>query len=84
MNKIHDVQTVAAENDYLLLTVDGRSYRIRWQDCSTLLEKATPAQRRNFDVSSSGYGIHWPDIDEDLAITPLIQQAGKSVKLEKA
>ena len=29
---------------------------------------ATPAQRNNFIVSGAGYGIHWPDVDEDLSV----------------
>jgi hypothetical protein len=27
------------------------------------------------EVSPSGYGLHWPLIDEDLAITPLLKKA---------
>ena len=27
---------------------------------------ATPGQRANWRVAGAGYGIHWPDIDEDL------------------
>ena len=28
---------------------------------------ATGAQRTNWQVSAAGYGIHWPDVDEDLS-----------------
>lgn len=75
MSKIHDVQSVRTDRDYLYLTVDGRSYQIRWRDCSPRLARATPAQREELEVAPSGYGIHWPAIDEDLAITPLLQAA---------
>ena len=27
------------------------------------------------DYAPSGYGIHWPEIDEDWAITPLLKYA---------
>lgn len=27
------------------------------------------------EVSPSGYGIHWPELDEDLAVTPLLRHA---------
>jgi len=37
--------------------------------------QATRSQRENLEISPSGYGIHWPEIDEDLAITPLLQHA---------
>ena len=75
MGKIHNVQSIDADEIYLYLIVDDKSYRIRWEDCSPSLAKANMAQRRRFDVAPSGYGIHWPEIDEDLAITPLLQNA---------
>ncbi len=28
---------------------------------------ASPEQRQNWHLSAAGYGIHWPDIDEDLS-----------------
>jgi len=74
MDKIHDV-IVATDPTTLHLTVDGQAYHLRWEECSPRLAKATAAQRAHFEVSPAGYGIHWPEIDEDLAITPLIQQA---------
>ncbi|MDO9348368.1 MAG: DUF2442 domain-containing protein [Anaerolineales bacterium] len=77
MNKIHNIQTAKADNDALYLTVDGIAYRLRWADCSPRLAKATLTERKHFEVSPSGYGIHWPEIDEDLAITPLIQSIGE-------
>ncbi len=75
MSKIHDVQSIHADEAYLYLKVNGKAYRIRWENCSPRLVNATLAQRQHLDVSPSGYGIHWPEIDEDLAITPLLQYA---------
>jgi Protein of unknown function (DUF2442) len=34
---------------------------------------ATPEQRANWRVAGAGYGIHWPDIDEDLTTQGLLQ-----------
>ncbi|MBN1891067.1 MAG: DUF2442 domain-containing protein [Thermoflexales bacterium] len=62
------------DNTFLYLTVDGKAYRIRWEECSSRLVKAMLSQRQCFEVSPSGYGIHWPEI-EDLAITPLLQRS---------
>ncbi len=39
------------------------------------LFNATPAQRRNWRVAGGGYGIHWPDIDEDLSTEGLLRGA---------
>ena len=39
------------------------------------LLNATPAQRRNWKVAGAGYGLHWPDIDEDLTTEGLLRGA---------
>ena len=37
------------------------------------LYHATSAQLANWQVSGGGYGIHWPDIDEDLSTEGLLR-----------
>jgi hypothetical protein len=32
------------------------------------LQRATAQQRSNLKISPGGYGIHWPEIDEDISI----------------
>lgn len=32
------------------------------------LAKAKSAQLKKFEISPSGYGVHWPAIDEDLSV----------------
>ncbi len=39
------------------------------------LLKATPDQRRNWEKAGAGFGIHWPDIDEDLSTEGLLRGA---------
>lgn len=36
---------------------------------------ATPAQRGNWHVSGAGYGVHWPDVDEDISTEGLLRGA---------
>ncbi|MBF0335415.1 MAG: DUF2442 domain-containing protein [Alphaproteobacteria bacterium] len=36
---------------------------------------ATPDQRRHWRVAGGGWGIHWPDIDEDLSTEGLLRGA---------
>ncbi len=36
------------------------------------LERATSQQLQKFEISPSGYGIHWPEIDEDISIKSFI------------
>ncbi len=75
--KIHNVEIVKADDTYLYLNVDKQSYRIRWIDCSPKLTEANQTEREYVEISPSGYGLHWPLIDEDLAVTPLLKQAEK-------
>lgn len=37
------------------------------------LQKASLEQRANWEISGAGYGIHWPDIDEDLSTEGLLR-----------
>jgi hypothetical protein len=39
------------------------------------LDGATPAQRSNWTKAGGGFGIHWPDIDEDLSVSGLLRGA---------
>ena len=39
------------------------------------LEKGTPAQRANWRIAGGGFGIHWPDLDEDLSTEGLLRGA---------
>lgn len=32
------------------------------------LRNASQKELENFELSPSGYGIHWPDLDEDISI----------------
>jgi hypothetical protein len=36
---------------------------------------ATPEQRTNWQVAGAGYGIHWPEIDEDISVEGLLRGA---------
>jgi hypothetical protein len=37
------------------------------------LRDATPEQRGHWRLIGGGQGIHWPDIDEDIAVTTLLE-----------
>ncbi|HLF01637.1 MAG TPA: DUF2442 domain-containing protein [Anaerolineales bacterium] len=36
------------------------------------LAHGQPAERSNFQISGAGYGIHWPDLDEDIGVEGLL------------
>ena len=54
--------------------VDGRTIIVPLAWYPRLLE-ATAEQRLNWKLSGAGYGIHWPDIDEDLSTEGLLRGA---------
>ena len=39
------------------------------------LADASPAERANWQIAGGGYGIHWPDVDEDLSSAGLLRGA---------
>ena len=39
------------------------------------LAAATPEQLAHWEVSGGGFGIHWPDLDEDLSTEGLLRGA---------
>ena len=54
--------------------IDGRTIVVPLAWFPKLLD-ATPEQRRNWQISSAGYGLHWPDVDEDLSTEGLLRGA---------
>lgn len=72
MNKYHAIEAVTVEDTTLVIRIGGHEYRIDLSKESQKLASATQDQLEDFIISPSGYGIHWPQIDEDLAIDPLI------------
>ena len=77
MKKVHEVTIVHTDEFYLYFNVDDQLYSVRWQKCSQVLSRATQDERTFIQISPSGYGLHWPLLDEDLAIDPLLKIAEK-------
>src|SRR5262249_27185226 len=50
---------------------DGRTITVPLAWFPRLLN-ASAAQRKNWRVAGGGYGIHWPDLDEDLSTEGLL------------
>ena len=72
MDKAHKVENISFSGTTMLLRVDGKDFQIDIARQSQRLAAATPEQRENLVVSHSGYGIHWPELDEDLSVDGLI------------
>jgi hypothetical protein len=69
------VRDVRVGRDRLTVDLmDGRSISVPIAWYPRLLS-ATPAQRRRWELAGGGYGIHWPEIDEDLSTEGLLRGA---------
>ena len=69
------VADVVFDHDTLSVRMkDGRTISVPLSWYPKLLH-ATAEQRRNWRIVGGGYGIHWPDIDEDLSTEGLLRGA---------
>src|SRR5262249_16109997 len=69
------VAGVAFTADSLSVTLkDGRTIAVPLTWYPRLLA-ATPKQRKHWKISGGGYGIHWPELDEDLSTEGLLRGA---------
>jgi Protein of unknown function (DUF2442) len=69
------VKHVTVSDDELVVgLMDGRtlSVPIAWYPGLAL---ATSSQRAEWEIAGGGYGIHWPQIDEDLSTEGLLRGA---------
>jgi hypothetical protein len=69
----HNITHIGFENNILCLTIDNKEYRIPLEKISARLLQANERERNAWKLSPSGYGIHWPLIDEDLAVDGLMK-----------
>jgi Protein of unknown function (DUF2442) len=72
MKEYHQVSGLRFEGDMMILTIDGQEKRFHVSDISPALQQASEQERNLFEISPSGYGIHWPLLDEDLSIDGLL------------
>jgi hypothetical protein len=72
MEKFHSIENVSCTAGRLSLVVDGKPLEFALEKVSKSLANATIEQLANFEISPSGYGIHWPLLDEDISIDGLL------------
>ncbi len=81
MNGTHSVTPTLTPVKIINVTISDDTLAVDLEDGRTIavpigwfprLAYGTPAERANFQISGAGYGIHWPDLDEDIGIEGLI------------
>ena len=63
---------VFTQNKLLFVVLsDGRQIAtpLSWYE---KLANATAEELKNWEISPSGVGIHWPELDEDISIRPML------------
>ncbi len=69
------IKNVRFDEDMLIVDLlDGRTISVPLAWYPRLLH-ATREQRGNWTLCGGGFGIHWPDIDEDLSSEGLLRGA---------
>ena len=62
------ILSITFSDDYMLVNLsDGRviSIPLAWYPA---LAEAPGEKLENYEISPSGYGVHWPELDEDLSV----------------
>ena len=72
MEKAHEVSKISFSGSIMRLTIDGTEYVVDLTEQSGRLAQATQEQREHVEISPAAYGLHWPDLDEDLSIDGII------------
>ena len=84
LNSGECVRDVHVTEDTLAVDLaDGRTIVVPLTWYPRLLN-ATAEQRSHWKVSSAGFGIHWPDIDEDLSTEGLLRGAPAAAEPARA
>lgn len=85
MKAHHDIKNLRFSGEFMILTVDGNEKTFNLKDISHALERASEKERNTYKISPSGYGIHWPLLDEDISIDGLLGVTHtKSIKRKSA
>jgi hypothetical protein len=65
-------QVAVTEDELVVGLMDGRTISVPLAWFPRLLN-GTPEQRAHWQLIGAGYGIHWPDLDEDLSTEGLLR-----------
>ncbi len=68
----HAIDVAIDESAVHFILADGReiSAPLEW---FPRLRDATPKQRLNWRLIGKGIGVHWPEIDEDVAVATVMR-----------
>ncbi len=73
----HKISKIQFNGDMMMLLIEDIFINIPLRLVSSKLEMASASIRNDYRISPSGYGIHWPQLDEDLSVNGLMKFAEK-------
>lgn len=62
------IKAIRAMDDRLIFELDGDREVSLPLSSSSRLANATPAERDHWTIGPRGTSVHWPDVDEDIAV----------------
>ncbi|MEN6627270.1 MAG: DUF2442 domain-containing protein [Candidatus Sumerlaeia bacterium] len=75
-SEIITAKSIETHPESLTIVLADRQISIPWDRTSNRLKNASASERNHAILSPGGYGIHWPDLDEDLSISGLVRSFG--------
>jgi hypothetical protein len=69
----HQIENISFDQNFIYLKIDQKDFKIALAQISTKLLAADDMQRTIYKISPSGYGIHWPLLDEDISVEALLK-----------
>jgi hypothetical protein len=82
MEKAYNISNLSFGPDFMIITVNNQTIKLKLTDISEKLAKASEKERNDFIISPSGYGIHWMSLDEDLSINGMLKTSRKKHNLQ--
>ena len=83
MEKAYNISNISFVSDFMVITVNNQTIKLKLIDISEKLANASEKERNDFKISPSGYGIHWPLLDEDLSINGMLKSSRKKHNLQQ-
>jgi hypothetical protein len=90
MNGVHSAAATLALTRMVIVTVTEDTLSVDFEDGRSIavpigwyprLAHGTSEERANFQISGGGFGIHWPDLDEDSGVEGLLPGKNSSESL---
>ncbi|OQX26998.1 MAG: hypothetical protein BWK80_07545 [Desulfobacteraceae bacterium IS3] len=72
MSKYHIIRNLKFTADQLMIQIDGEDKIYDLNKISKILSNASDIEKNTYEISPSGYGIHWHLVDEDISVDGLL------------